>query len=384
MLSFSRTSFLGRYFPPPSFLTMPAAGVDLSYHSMRVVTFVRSHKGLALDKAVTRSIPGGAIYGDEVQSNKELKDALIAVKKDLGLSFVRVTLPEDKAYIFRTILPHMPPAQARQAIEFQLEENVPLLPSEAVFDFVILPSKTAIPAPTSASTPTDTSAATMDVVVAVFPKKFVEGYLELFRSAGLMPTAFYMNTDAIAKSVIRQDDMGTYLITNIGTKTTGIYVVSEGVVQFTATLSFGGESLTSAIEKHLSVTHEEALKIKRGEVMMKNREAVELFYSLANTASALRDEMNRIVSYWQTHKDKGVAVGKPIQKIYLCGSGAHLCGFDEYISTTMKIETEVGNVWQNAFTFEESIPHITQPDSLSYASAIGSALASFNSPQSNV
>lgn len=349
---------------------MPAAGVDLSYHSMRVITFNRSRKGLALDKAITRSIPSGAIYGDEVQSNKELRDALIAVKKELGLSFVCVTLPEDKAYIFRTSLPHMPANQARQAIEFQLEENVPLLPAEAVFDFVLLPS-----AP---------NATTMDVVVAVFPKKFIEGYVDLFRSAGLVPTAFYMNADAIARSVIREGDMGTYLITNIGTKTTGIYVVSEGVVQFTATLSFGGESLTKAIEKHLSLSHEEALKVKRGEVMMKNREAVELFYSLANTASALRDEMNRIVTYWQTHRDKGGAVGKSIQKIYLCGSGAHLCGFDEYISTTMKIETEVGNVWQNAFTFEDSIPHITRPDSLSYASAIGSALASFNSSQSHV
>ncbi len=356
---------------------MPAAGVDLSYHSMRVITFSRSHKGLALDKAITRSIPGGAIYGDEVQSNKELKDALIAAKKELGLSFVRVTLPEDKAYIFRTSLPQMPAAQARQAIEFQLEENVPLLPAEAVFDFVILPpsSKLATSAP---------NATTIDVVVAVFPKKFIEGYVELFRSVGLVPTAFYMNADAIARSIVREGDMGTYLITNIGTKTTGIYVVSEGAVQFTATLSFGGESLTKAIEKHLSVTHEEALKIKRGEVMMKNREAVDLFYSLANTASALRDEMNRIVSYWQSHKDKSGAVGKPIQKIYLCGSGAHLSGFDEYISTTMKIETEVGNVWQNAFAFEDAIPHITRPDALSYASAIGSALASFNSPQSHV
>lgn len=348
---------------------MPAAGVDLSYHSMRVVTFRRSHKGLSLDKAVTRSIPSGAIYGEDVQSNTELRDALVAIKKELNLSFVHVTLPEDKAYIFRTSLPHIPLTQVRQAIEFQLEEHVPLLPAEAIFDFVILP--------------TSSKPETIDVAVAVFPKKFVEGYVELFKSAGLVPTAFYMNADAIARAVIREGDMGTYLITNIGTKTTGIYVVSEGAVQFTATLSFGGESLTKAIEKHLSLSHEEALKVKRGEVMMKNREAVELFYSLANTASALRDEMNRIVSYWQSHPDKSGLAGKPIQKIYLCGSGAHLCGFDEYISTTMKIETEVGNVWRNAFAFEAFIPQITRPDSLSYASAIGSALTSFASRQSS-
>ncbi|NDF13372.1 MAG: hypothetical protein EB060_11240 [Proteobacteria bacterium] len=161
----------------------------------------------------------------------------MSVKKELGLSFVQVTLPEDKAYIFRTSIPKVSEAQVRQAIEFQLEENVPLSPAEAVFDFIVLPQN----------------------------------------------------------------------------------------------------------------------------------------------AAATPDEMNRIVTYWQTHKDKNGAVGKPIQKIYLCGSGAHLCGFDEYISTTMKIETEVGNVWQNAFTFEDSIPQITRPDSLSYASAIGSALASFQS-----
>ncbi len=364
---------------------MPAAGIDLSYHSLRVITFTHSRNGLSLEKAVTRSIPSGAIYGENLQSNQELKDALLAAKEDLGLSFVRVTLPEDKAYIFRTTLPHMSEEQAREAIEFQLEENVPLKPSEAAFDFIILPPQVATGTATGA--PTGNAAGktvdTIDVVVAVFPKKFIEAYAELFRSVGLTPMAFYLNADAIARSVVPHGDQGTYLITNIGTKTTGIYVVSDGAVQFTATLSFGGESLTKAIEKHLSVSHEEALKIKRGEVMMKNREAVELFYSLANTASALRDEMNRIVSYWQGHKGKNGETGKPIQKIYLCGAGAHLCGFDEYISTTMKLETEVANVWQNAFTFSEVIPHITAPDSLSYASAIGSALASFQPAHSN-
>lgn len=344
---------------------MPAVGIDLSYHSLRAVELIQRRGSLSLGRVVTRSIPKGAIYSENIEANEELKKVLVDLRKEFGFSLVRATLPEDKAYIFKITLPNVPYAQLREAITFQLEENIPLSPDEVVFDYAVLPQ--SVP---------DAQAIVqnVEVVVAAFPKKVVEGYVQLFESAGLVPVAFHLNADAIARSAVQEGDMGTYLITNLGTMSTGIYVVSQGVVQFTSTLSFGGQSLTQAIEKHLKVSHEEAIRIKRGEVMLKSREAMELFYSLANTASALRDEMNRIVSFWQNHRDKNGQVGKPIEKIYLCGSGAHLAGFDEYISTTMKIESEVVNVWKNAFTFEQMIPSISRADSLSYASAIGAAL----------
>ena len=356
-----KTNFFLRLFPTPTFLAMPAVGLDISHQSLRVVELRATSKGVIISRTAERRIPPESAYSDGPIRDAELQKALTALKKDCNLDFVRVSLSEDKAYIFKLSVPNLPEAQLRQSIELQLEENAPITPTEVVFDFVKFPNE---------------SPDHVDVMVAVFPRKIIDEYTALLKSVGITPVAFHLSAEAVARAVIKTGDRGSYLICNLGDRSTGLSVVSDGVVQFTSTLSFGGDALTSAIEKHFAVDHEEALKIRRGDHHLKNKEAMELFYSLANAASALKDEMNRIVSYWHTHKDKEGKVGKQIEKIILCGSGSNLHRFDEYVSTGMSMRVDVANVWQNAFSFDDVIPQMLLADSLSFAGAIGLALAS--------
>lgn len=357
-----RQNLFLRLFPTPTFLSMPTVGIDLSYQSVRLAQLIPAKRGFTLGDFDERRIPEGSAYADDLTSSQELKNILRTLKEDYDLSFVSVALPEDKAYLFTLTLPAMSEEELEQAIGFQLEENVPISLNDAIFDFEII-------------SPADHSGH-VEVAVTVFPKKLIESSLQLFKEVGMKPVTFHLNASVITRALIPEGDKRTYLITNLGEKSTGIYIVSNGFVQFASTLAFGGESLTQAIQKHLSVSREEALKIRRGEIKMKNHEAIQLFYSLANAVSALRDEINRIAVYWQTHHGKTDNTNRGIDKILLCGSGAHLPGFDEYVSTSMKVEVEVGNVWQNVCRFEDIIPVIPFADSLNYAAAIGASLVS--------
>ena len=96
--------------------------------------------------------------------------------------------------------------------------------------------------------------------------------------------------------------------------------------------------------------------------------------------SAVRDELERYVSFWATHAP-GLHGGEkygPIKKIFLCGGDSNLLGLSEYLSHNIHIPVEHANVWTNLVSFDEYIPDITFHESLMYGSAIGAALRSFD------
>ena len=111
------------------------------------------------------------------------------------------------------------------------------------------------------------------------------------------------------------------------------------------------------------------MKTERG--ISKKKEESELFFSLANTLSVLKDEIEKLVSYWQTHLERYSNVRQKITRVVLCGSESGLQGFPEYLEANLGMPVELGNVWSNVFSFDSYIPPISRKDSLAYATVIG-------------
>ena len=136
----------------------------------------------------------------------------------------------------------------------------------------------------------------------------------------------------------------------------------------------GGAKITDAIAKYLGVSGKEAEEIKREHAALKDPKNMDLFFSIMNAVAALKDEVNKLSSYWHTHKDATGEMGKQIERIILSGRDAGFSGFDDYLSLSLGIPVEVGNVWHNTFSFHDHIPPILFEDSLDYAAAVGLAL----------
>ncbi len=356
------------FFPPPKFLEMRPVGLAFSERSVRAVEFVQSPKGLILGRFGMRAIPEGAIKEGYVNSKEAVTEVLSALQKELGIEFVRASLPEEKAYLFKTEVPKAAQDDIRQSIELRLEENVPLKTQDAIFDYALIPE-----------IENKENKDHLDVSVSALPTKVVLTYLEIIKASGLKPVSFGVEAGALSRALVPKGNLGTFMIVNIGETCTGLSVVSRGVVQFNSTIAIGGDAFTSALGKHFSVDSAEAKKIKEERGFVKRRRNMELFFSLMNTVSSLKDEISKLFIYWQTHRNPPGSTGKQIEKIILCGRDSSLVGFDEYLSIAMKVPIEVGNVWQNAFSFDDYIPTIPFLDSLEYASAIGLAL-----PRQNV
>ena len=166
------------------------------------------------------------------------------------------------------------------------------------------------------------------------------------------------------------------MVVNFTERSTGVYIASEGVVRFTSTLPLGGDALTTALQKTLGISFEEAQRIKRQEEHEGNKKAgKELFGYSMNTLSAIKDELLKIITYWSTHD----SVDKTIEKIIVCGEDSAIIGLDKYLTLSLKIPAKQANVWGNAFSFDRYIPPIECTESLNFSVPIGLALSSLKS-----
>lgn len=313
-----------KLFPPPKFLDIPHAGLDISDDAVRCIEYSVNARGYSLCQYGSKVLPSGVVEGGEIKDPKVLSETISALARELKISVVKASLPEEKMYLFATQVPSTNRKEIRQNIEFKLEENVPLSPAESIFFFDPIPPS-----------PTDTNNKEGNIVsVSVAPRSLVNSYLEVIKSAGLTTVSFEVQAKAIARAVVPRDLTDTEMIVYIMNRKTGIYIVSGGVVCFTSTIPWGYTSGMKTVDD----------------------------------IGDLRKQLLQVNSYWSLH-----GRGTEISRVVLTGRGALVDGLVSHCFNDPKIRVEIGNVWQNTFFHENYIPSIPYEESLDYAIAAGLA-----------
>lgn len=356
-----KTSY-NKFFPTPSFLVPASFGLDLSDESLKYVKLVRTGDGIKLAKYGEMKIPVGVIESGRIKDTKRLEDILATWKRENKVESVRVSIPEEQVYLFKLILLKEGLKNVRESIELSLEEHIPIPAPETVFDYEIIFQDEN----------------SLELQITAISKIVIDNYLEILEHNEIALNAFELEAQSIARSVISKEDKDTYMIVDFGEKRTGIFIISGGVVVFTSTLDFSGEMLNQAIAKNFKVNMEEAEKIKRKYGLKRDPENREIFPVLLNSVSILRDEVLKHLLYWQTHKDEKGKSNPLIKKIILCGGGSNLTSLTEYFSVSLKIPTELADVWQNINKVDKKIPEMTFRESLSFAPSLGLALGNFD------
>lgn len=353
-------------FPPPRSMTLHSVGVDISDSSLKYVEFERIHShdaNLALKHWGDIDIPYGILERGNVHDVGKLTDALKEMKKQSGAEYVSVSLPEERAYLFETTVPKdMSRTEVRAALEFRLEENVPLSPRDAYFDY--------------AAVGNDDTTGDLRVAVAVYAQSTIHNYYEACVQAGLVPLSFEIEAQAIARASVPRSAKGAYMIVDFGKTRMGMGIVHNGILMYTSTIDISGVQMSDIMRTVLGdVQEEELTKIKNTRGIIRTKENETVAQALETVVQNIVDELNVRMQYWHTRKiDKGE---HQIQKIILCGGSANLLGLPEHLTRALSVPVELASVWQNAFSLETFIPPISRRHSYGYATAIGLALKGF-------
>lgn len=351
-------------FPTPKYLAPPALGIDISDEGIKYVELLRKRGGLELGRFGEKHFEEGVIESGVIKQPQTVRDALRDIHKELKLRTAFVSIMEGQGYSLRLKVAVTKIEEVRGAIELQLEEHVPLKPSEIVFDYDII------------STPT-TTAPYFVVSVSALPQSIVENYFDVVTESEFEPLAFEIESSAIARAVVPHAVDHPVLIVDMGRLRTSAAVAANGVLGFSATIPIGGEHCTRIIQKVKNSSHEEAEQLKVEKGVIRTGGPDDLFDYCAPLLSALKEEIAKHITFWETHAYESGEVREKIQHIFLAGGAANLLGLPEYLAFNLHLSVTSGNPWVNATSFGSVVPQMTLSESLSYSTAIGLALRAF-------
>lgn len=309
-------------FPPPKFLDLPFAGLSISDSAVRCIQFVKRGGAYRIEKFTERPLPPGVVTSGQINNKEELVNILQELKKDLKLENVKISISEEKAYLFTAKIPMVKDEEVVSAIESKIEENIPVSPTELIFDYKIFIHH---------------EKNHLDVVVYALPISVVNIYVDAVTSAGLSPLSIEIESQAISRSLLGPLDLETVLIVNFGEEKVGLYVASKRVVRFTSTIA-----------------------LKAG---------------TTDKEGTLLQEVKKLYMYWHTLKENVDEPENKIGHIVLCGESISP-ETASYLSTHLATKVVSGNVWTNVFDINAQVPEISFNDSLRYPASIGLALSS--------
>lgn len=357
-------SVLSRLIPTPTYLTLPSIGVDISDTSLKYVAFkptTRTKKMRKITQWGDISIPGGIVERGQVKEAAQLIAVLKEFKLETDAEFVRLSLPEERAYLFETEIKRSTPLkEIRGLLEFRLEENVPIPSREVTFDYTLLP--------------TDADKRSVQVVVAAYAKETIMQYYEACLAAGLQPVSFEVEAQAVARAVVPRDIKGAVMLVDFGKTRTGIGIVYRGTLLYTSTHEMGGDFLSIALRKVVGddVAEAELTRLKNTQGLVRGVESADIYEALVSSVSHIKDELATRMQYWHLRNSNNDE--RRIGSIILCGGSANLKGLPAYLTESLGVPVVRANVWENSFSLEQTIPPIDRWHSFGYATAIGLAL----------
>lgn len=309
---------LSRWFAPPQYLLMPAAGIEVSDAFVRAIMLIGTPGNLRVAWWAEEPLPAGAVVGGAVHDAGAVARALTKIRVAHPFRFAHFSLPEQRAFLCEMGAPAASVAETRRAVGLHLEEEVPLRAEEALFDLAPL--------------------ARGKWRVAAVPRATVEALGALSAEVSIAPLSFDVEPCAVVRAVVGVRNQHTLLIANFSEDDTGLYLVVSGMVRFALTVS--------------------------------------LVVETPEHAAAVAAEARRVLGFWETHTERAMHGGA--EAIVACGRGADDPAFLSALSHELHVPVEKASVWENACSAERSVPPISERDSLRFAAAIGLALRSFS------
>lgn len=356
-----KRSFAERAFPLPQFLVPHGAGVDISDSSVKWLSLKDAARGYEVEAYAQEPLEPGIVVEGIVRDAQKLGKAIAALRAHArGGAYVHAALPEETGYVFTMhVVSVADREQVMRAIEFEMEDHVPLPADSIIYDYDIVSAHSG-----------DEGA---EISVTAFPKSIIEGYMDAFKAAGTTLLSLELEASSIARSVILPHARGVVLVADFGRARTGIIIVNNGIPIFTSTVSVGGDAMTKVIMDTMKVDADKAEEFKNEHGISRDADK-RVIEAVAGTASALADEIARHFSYWDSRRDEHNNRVTPVSQVILTGGSSNLKGLDEYIAGRVRAPAGHAHVWQNVCSLDEYIPPIDAHHALGLSTAIGLAL----------
>lgn len=181
---------------------------------------------------------------------------------------------------------------------------------------------------------------TSAVVVCAAKIEMVESYLSVIRSAGMkvgvIDTAVTCISNALNYNYNKLP--GFHIIIDIGSSSSNIVGVIDGVYCFSRTIVTGGDEYSTALSRDLGVDPDRAENLKVN--LNDHNTSAQVSKSLQRIHDSMAEEINSVLENF--HRGLGVKLGgRDLDSVFLIGGGSRIPGLIETISKRCNVSVSL-------------------------------------------
>ncbi|NIA11590.1 MAG: pilus assembly protein PilM [Nitrospiraceae bacterium] len=214
----------------------------------------------------------------------------------------------------------------------------------------------------------------VQILLVAISKEIAKRYAQIAKLAGLKVTVLETESFSLARSLIKSENgrnPDSVIIADIGSRTTNIIVISNGLVMKNHSVDTSGDEITRALSYGLGVDFDRAEFLKRNFGLecqgINGKKICEIAVPLADM---IMEEIEKMMRYYSSKK------GGQVKKIILTGGSANLKGLDNYFNKKLGLTVEKGNPWKG-LSYPASLAPVLRGIAPSFSVAAGLAIAGF-------
>jgi type IV pilus assembly protein PilM len=287
--------------------------------------FDLTHLGIA-------PLPPEAIVQGAFLNSSAIVDAIreAAEKAKIKTKQVAAAVSGHSVIVKKVSLPTMTRDELDEQIRWEAEQYIPFDVNEVNLDFQILDDQGG--------------EGQMEVLLVAAKKDLIDDYVQVISEAGLSPAVIDVAAFAVENSYEANYEAGhnqVVALVNIGAQVVNINIVASGVPTFTRDITTAGNQYTEEIQKSLSISFDEAERIKlggrRGE---ESQEVVphEVEQAMQAVTETVIGEISRSLDFYAA-----TAAESRIEKVYLSGGSASVAGLKSAFQERTGHDVEILN-----------------------------------------
>jgi type IV pilus assembly protein PilM len=303
----------------PNFGSKSIIGLDIGSSSVKAVEISKKSrsKDFELTHLGVAPLPPEAIVQGAFLNSSAIVDAIreAVEKAKIKTKHVAAAVSGHSVIVKRVSLPAMTREELDEQIRWEAEQYIPFDVNEVNLDFQILDDQGG--------------EGQMDVLLVAAKKDLIDDYVQVIGEAGLMPVVVDVAAFAVENAYEANYDVEpdqVVALVNIGAQVVNINVIANGIPTFTRDITTAGNQYTEEIQKALSISFDEAERIKLGGRRGEDSQEVvpkEVEQAMQGITETVIGEIGRSLDFYGA-----TSAERRIEKVFLAGGSAKVAGFE--------------------------------------------------------
>jgi len=315
-------------------------GIDFGTHSIKVVELLYKKSGVYLSNYGWIEIPlnkNKSLTQDE--KNKQIGEALKKLIDEMRIesTSAHISMGAFKGLSTLIEVSDIEEENIEEIVKAEANKYIPISLDEVYlsWDIVSRKNKKKFLEKVKGIRNNNKEKKYLEILLVAAPKEEVYKYEKIVNIAGIKVKSLELDIFSLTRALVG-DDLGTFLIIDMGAKITNIVLIRKGVIRINRNINVGGDEITKNVMSGLNISWDRAEEFKKKNNYLSG-EGKSMLMPVIDT---IKKESERVI-------DLGLGSNKSkIDSIIITGGGVDISGIENIFYNSLGLKAKLGNPWK--------------------------------------